>query len=497
MAPLSPPHRWAFCLLAASLLAAAAPGPARAADPAPAAGAPPTAPPPPAAAADDDGPPPTPSVPPSALHVSAKVTPEGAAGRDASELTLGEPVLLEISVSAPRDVELFEPVRPATGSFKLLESVPGTRETRPDGVTETYRFRLLPLRVGFEKIPPIEIAYRSRGAQAGASVSTEPLRFHVVGNLENEQDPALAAPPSPVPVVTTNWVLVWGLSVGGAIVVAALLTLFVLRALDARFKALAPGPPPRPANEVAIERLDALDGTPDESLDGALRMATTVDILRQYLGGRYGFDALEMTTPELRLELAQADLKGIAVSDIDRVLDEADLVKFARIVPSPEAARAVAPKVRHVVTVTWEPPKVVEEAEEIPVLEAATVKQRVYAAAIDLAIAGSLAVLLFALLMVAGALEYGFTAILLVGVLLLFRDAFGRSVGKVVLGLAVVARKERQPPATPKQLVVRNALLFVWPLTLVLEAMVYRRHPLGLRLGDIMAGTEVVQGGRR
>ncbi|MCB9733003.1 MAG: RDD family protein [Deltaproteobacteria bacterium] len=495
MAPRSLAPRWAARLALASLLALAATTGARADDPdaapAPSPAADETAPP------ADDAPPEPLSVPPSALTVNARVVPEGKTRRDAQELVLGQPILFEITVSAPRDVELFEPVKPATGSFKLLESQPGTRQTTADALTETYRFRLLPLRVGFEKIPPVEIAYRPRGATAGGSVSTEPLRFHVVGNLENEQDPALAAPPAPVPVIATNWVLVWGLSVGGAIVVAALLTLFVLRALDARFKALAPAPPPRPANEVAIERLDALDGTPDDALDGAARMATTVDILRQYLGGRYGFDALEMTTPELRRELADADLKGIAQTDIDRVLDEADLVKFARIVPSPESARAVAPKVRHVVEVTWEPPKVEVEEEQVPVLEAATQKQRVFAGAIDLGIAGALAILLFALLMVAGALEYGFTAILLVSVLLLFRDAFGRSVGKVVLGLAVVQRRDRQPPATPKQLVVRNLLLVVWPLTLVLEAMVQRRHPLGLRLGDMLAGTEVVQGGRR
>jgi len=419
----------------------------------------------------------------------------GEDGKPIDALRLSEPRVLEISASAPRGATLFGPFRPALGSFEVIEPRPGTVKPEGDRQIETWRFLVLPLRLGVEKVPAIEIPYRLADGTEGA-VSTPILRVRVQGYLDNEQDPAPGAPPVPVEVISKNWALIWALSIGGALVFAALLTLFVLKALDARFKALAPAPPPRPANEVALERLAALDDTPASELDGAQRLAATIDVLRGYLQGRYTIDALEMTTRELVAALDAVDLKGVSRMEIARLLEDTDLVKFARLLPKEEEARAVSPVVRQMVVDTWEPPKV--EVVEVARLEPASLRQRVYAAGIDLGVGLALGALLVGLLLVTGAgLAWAGLVIPIVGLALALRDAGGRSLGKALLGIAVVGRTKLQPPATVGQRVKRSALLFVWPLTLPLEALVLRKHPLGLRLGDLWAETEIVRGGRR
>jgi len=433
------------------------------------------------------------------VHVEAAVDydPSTPAVDGEGPATLGRAVALIITATAPRDVELFAPVRPATGSFRLDDTPPGTRQVSGDLRTETYRYVLTPLRLGVEKLPAIEVPWRPTASTEGGSTPTAPIPVRVRGHLENEQDPKLAPAPSPVAVITTNWVLVWSLSVGAALILAALVTWLVLRALEQRFRVLDPPPPPRPANEVAHERLANLAATPDEEVDGGERLARTIDVLRDYLGARYRFDALEMTSRELLAALDGCDLKSVAQAEIEGLLDYADLVKFARITPPPEEARARGPVVGAIVDATWEPPAEEEETEEIPKLEPATLRQRLYAGAIDGLIAGAAGILLLAGLFIAGEPSWGWTAIVAIGVLMTFRDALGRSAGKKLLGIAIVSRAERQPRAGVRQLVVRNALLLVWPMTLTLELLVLRRQPLRLRLGDLLANTEVIQGGAR
>ncbi|MCC6623822.1 MAG: RDD family protein [Deltaproteobacteria bacterium] len=427
------------------------------------------------------------------VTVSARLV--AADGQPVTSLKLSTPEVLEITATAPQGATVFGPFRPALGSFEVIEPRPGSVKPDGDKRVETWRFLVLPLRLGVEKVPAIEIPDRLADGTQGV-VSTPILRVRVQGFLDNEQDPAPGAAPAPVDVIARNWALIWALSIGGALVLAALVTLFVLKALDARFRALAPTPPPRPANEVALERLDALDRTPAAELDGAQRLAATIDVLRGYLQGRYQIDAPEMTTRELMAALDGVDLKGVSKLEVGQLLEDTDLVKFARIVPKEDEARAVSPVVRKIVVDTWEPPKV--EVEEIVRLEPASLRQRVYAAGVDVGLGLALSGLFVGLLLVTGAgLAWAGLVIPIVGLVLALRDAGGRSLGKALLGTSVVERSKRQPPSSARQRMKRNALLFVWPLTLPLEALVLRKHPLGLRLGDLWADTEIVRGGRR
>jgi len=433
---------------------------------------------------------PTVAVSAEAAGVSATARLVAADGAEVVRVRLAESVTLRVELAGPPGVAFFPPFRPAVGTFELLPArppEPGKDATRH---IEIWSYDLLAVRLGIERVPAVEIPYRLPDGSEG-SVSTPVLRLDVEGHLTNSQDPPPAPPPAPVPVVTTDWALIWALSVGGALLIALLLAFLVLKALESRFRSLAPLAPPRPPIDVALERLDAIEA--DVTIDGPTRHAALVDALRAYLSGRYSFDGLEMTSRETLHALESVDLKSIPIDDIASLLAESDLVKFAGSLFDDETARARLPRVREIVVATWEPPAAAE-VDETPRAEPATLRQRLMAGAVDgvLGLLGGLGV--FGVLWTQGLLEFGWAGLALTGVYLALRDVFGRSLGKTLLGLSIANRDLKQAPAPLSARLTRNALLLVWPIVAPVEMMTIIQHPLRVRVGDLMANTDVVQG---
>ena len=271
-------------------------------------------------------------------------------GQGLAQARLGEVLEWTIDIAAPGDAGVFVPTNPALGSFRLVrsveESLPAPADTNQRR-TRT-RLQLRALRMGAEAIPPIEVSWRLADGTSG-SFETPRQRVRVAGHLDNEQNPALGDRPAPVSVVATNWWLVTLVTLLGGALLAVVLAPLVRRLRRGRGPE-PPPPPPRPANEVALERLAWLE---QAELPADERYAGAVDALREYLGGRYEFDGLESTTAELMEELAARDVDGVAHAEVQSILDDADLVKFAKLVPSGDEARALIVRVREIVVATW------------------------------------------------------------------------------------------------------------------------------------------------
>jgi hypothetical protein len=276
------------------------------------------------------------------------------AGGDAPTVVLGEVLVLTVDVLAPRDAGVFVPTNPALGPWRLVRAA-SPELPEPPGEGKKLRRRTLEiraLRMGAKAIPPIEVTWRLADGTTG-SFETERELVRVRGRLDNEQDPALSAAPSPVPVVATNWLLV-GLATllcGGLV---TLLLLPLIRRLRGGAEQAEPPPPPRPANEVALEALAWIEGA---DLTAEERYALAVDALRAYLGGRYGFDAMESTTAELMAELEPLSVDGVGLPEIQAILDDADLVKFAKLIPTQDEALTLVARAREIVLSTWVEPE--------------------------------------------------------------------------------------------------------------------------------------------
>ena len=408
-----------------------------------------------------------------------------------NRLTLGASATLRLTVTAPLDAEVFIPQNPALDGVFRVTSTPAPAQRRLAGSSrvEVLEVPLVAVRMGSKAIPPIEVAYRLPDGTE-AVVSTPRTRVVIEGRLTDVQEPKGGAPPPPVPVIGPDWVAVYSVTILGAALTAALLTLLTLFFLRAYLEALKPPPPPRPANEVAYESLERLTHEPLTALE---RYAAFVDVLRVYLGARYEFDGMESTTRELSISLAQPELKGVTLSEVMAVFEDADLVKFAGLTPSDDEGDALVPVIRRIVDLTWEEPTVEETADE-RVMEPAPPQIRLRAAVVDTVLACGLGAALTGGVWLMGYPEHAWLGVVMAGLLLFTRDVVGPgSPGKALLGLRVVSADALQTTPSGSRRLLRNALLLVAPVGLMVESLVLIHHPLSRRVGDGWARTQVVE----
>ena len=87
---------------------------------------------------------------------------------------------------------------------------------------------------------------------------------------------------------------------------------------------------------------------------GALKQhySMVTGCVRAYLEGIYGFPAMDMTTTELRSALRKCKVDAEALSLLWEVIEQADMVKFAKLRPDAGSAWGIVNLARHFVDVT-------------------------------------------------------------------------------------------------------------------------------------------------
>lgn len=122
--------------------------------------------------------------------------------------------------------------------------------------------------------------------------------------------------------------------------------------------------PPLPPHVVAITALEKLHS---EHLcqqgKHKLYYSTLTDILRTYIDGRYDVGAMEMTSDEIVEAMRSVELPQRAAMDLNTVLRDADLVKFAKAVPESEENEAAYYAVWNFVEQTKPVEQTIEEEE--------------------------------------------------------------------------------------------------------------------------------------
>lgn len=114
--------------------------------------------------------------------------------------------------------------------------------------------------------------------------------------------------------------------------------------------------PSLPAHTIALERLERLlsAGLLERGEVAPFVSRLMDDVLRDYLERRYETRAGTRTTAELITALLGVDAHGLDLEDTRRLLDDADLVKFARAEMATEVARGMSQRVRTLILTTRE-----------------------------------------------------------------------------------------------------------------------------------------------
>jgi hypothetical protein len=177
------------------------------------------------------------------------------------------------------------------------------------------------------------------------TLCTAPHEVTVDQPTANTSNPAPKANP-PAERQLEVWDAAQTATLVGACILAALLVALVLFLWwRRRPKPVPPPPPARPPWDLALEELAEIRKADYPNHDESARHVDEVsNALRRYLGGRYRAafgslgeaGALESTTGEIMGALRRIASTKRLQPDVEAVLNEADLVKFAKATPSGE-----------------------------------------------------------------------------------------------------------------------------------------------------------------
>jgi len=272
---------------------------------------------------------------------------------------LGDPITVEIKVRHKPGISVNLPLKLELDKFSELSRGESTKQLGAKGempeVEVIFTLKVAAYELGDLNLPPVEVtALGSRGELITLTTAEVPIKIASV--MANEPQPKLKALEPPVSVFQRTWWLIYliiGLAAAGVVAAA---TLLIARHLRNRRRPEAPPPPPIPPHIIALERLDALD------LEGLIAQERfkelyleLSEIVRGYTGGRWSFDALEMTTFEIGEALTRAGVAPELRLRFEAYYNDCDLVKFAKFVPDPDHAREAEAEARGIVEETREP----------------------------------------------------------------------------------------------------------------------------------------------
>lgn len=275
-----------------------------------------------------------------ALSAPAADAPTVTARTEKTEAHVGDAVAFTITSIGPRAMPVVLPANLDLDQFSELSRTLEEKDLGDGKMSRAFNLKIAAYEPGTFDIPSVELTYFGQDGTV-KSVRTQPIPFTITSLIANEPEPKLKDNAAPMPVVQRDYLLVY--IAGGllAAAIGAIIALVVRRRLRNR-KPAPPPIPPRPAHEVAMEKLDRLGALLAEGGDLRPFYFQLSEAIREYLGGRFAFDSLEMTTEELVVRVRRMPLessRGVVASEIEGWLSACDLVKFAKVSPSAEQAR--------------------------------------------------------------------------------------------------------------------------------------------------------------
>ena len=291
--------------------------------------------------------------------------PTVGASLDKTEVLVGDRVNLTLSAVARAGIAVTLPAKLELGKLELLDRSSGDKLGRDlgDG-RRSHKFVLgvAAYETGELEVPSIALEYLDARGEV-RTVQTAPITLRIKGLVaEDEANPEVQPlrPPRAALVEDKRVMKLvrWAALGAGGMLVLGLGFLLARRAFR-RPAALVPeaAVAKRPPEEVAMEKLRALRAAGNFAADGYRPFYFAVaEVVRAYLGGRYGFDSLELTSTELMAELSQrAPHLASPDGEVARFLSDTDLVKFARTGSTDAAALAALDAAQAIVLSTAAP----------------------------------------------------------------------------------------------------------------------------------------------
>lgn len=251
------------------------------------------------------------------------------------EVALGDHIHVRIAVThEPRDVYSLPDFDPSPLSVPQgAQEVFARREEAGGSARTIFEMTLADYTTTEPRLPDLTLHVSGPAGERVLNLRGRPLRFKSL--LRDDAAAAHAREPKPPQALFVRSFLWLYLLLGVGALAAALLLWRRLRKHGARPKIAAPAPPL--PHELALQRLQALRrDAPWSRGQGRAAIFTLSEVVRAYLGARLAFNALDLTSDELLEALGRTRLAGLDLGELQGELRWEDLVKFAKVEPSPE-----------------------------------------------------------------------------------------------------------------------------------------------------------------
>ena len=270
----------------------------------------------------------------------APIAVQAAVGIEPDTVRIGDPFLIQIGIRAPHGATIaFPPAPDSTGAVQGLDPV--RVETRPDsgGLVQWGYYRVAAWDIGEQPISLGDVVVTLGGRARRLAVSGR--KVFVASVLPADSAQRVPKPPRPLyEFATPLW---WLWAALAALALMLILLWWWWRSRKRKRPVAVPDPFARAEREFArIERLGLVDAG-----ERGRYVALVIEVLRDYLAARYAAAPLSLTSTEL-LTAVRGE-RAMPNDRLLRILNEADLIKFARRPVTTERAREIGREARAIV----------------------------------------------------------------------------------------------------------------------------------------------------
>ena len=256
---------------------------------------------------------------------------------DTTTILIGDQLKYNIELEQPKNISVKFPVLvdSLASKIEIIESEPADTAKQGDNIVVRKRYLITSFDSGYHKIPAYKFAFAIDNIRD--TISSQELFLTVntlpVDTAKEIMDikPVMSTPFS-FSEIKTEIII-------GVIVLAVLaLLIWILIRYRKNKPIFVPRKPQEPPHVTALRALDALRAEKLwQNNQVKLYYTRMTDILRAYIFGRFGINAMEITSEEilsaLEMELnTDMELK----TSFTKLLVQADMVKFAKEEPLPQ-----------------------------------------------------------------------------------------------------------------------------------------------------------------
>ncbi|HSR68030.1 MAG TPA: DUF4381 family protein [Acidobacteriota bacterium] len=279
---------------------------------------------------------------------------------DRQSMLLGDRVSLTVTVLHDPAGRIVwpQPEEGRFGPFEVLDEQLLDPASQDGRIASRKRWILTAFELGQLDLPPLKLEWIPAGRDDGEVLETPALSLTVeeVG-ADPQGELRDIKPPAEIPLDPWRVALWIALGLAAAALAWWLYRRWRRRPRPAPVRAPRRAQPPLPPHELAYRELAELEVSPLLQ-EGQIKEYYTraSEIIRRYLRGRYGIDAMEMTSRQISQQLQRLRLSLHNQRLFELFSERCDLVKFAKLRPSAENNSKIVPLARQIVDETKEEP---------------------------------------------------------------------------------------------------------------------------------------------